>query len=546
MMSSRIPGANILGRYSTGNQHEDSIEVQVEKCTEYCRAKGITVLDVYADYAISGMKKTRPEYDRLMRDLRDGKGNMVVVYDQSRVFRDMVLWFQFRQELAEMGVQVVSVTQPTIGGDLLDPMNFMSEATMSIFNQIHVLQTRQKTVEKLRYMARHGQHTGGKPALGYKVQNGVLVVDEAEARIVRRIFLEYASGKTYREIIAGLNADGLRTKRGGAFGTNSLHDLLSNERYIGTLIYGAHAKHKSPHGEERQDAIRIPNALPAIIDKDLFARVQLKMTENRRTQAGAPQTVRNYPLKGKVFCGECGCAMCVRRSMKNYYYYACSDSRRTRQCDNPQIRIDKLEKTVADYIRTILGSTDMRETAIAAIQEEAGKVTAGGAARLIALQEQAWKVETQITRCVDAITAGAFSPALSDRLKDLEQQKRQLELQTSSLKHIVDAASLPIDQLEQIFARIESALPGDSSAVLDAVTRVEVAKDEIRIYTLYDPNNPTKRISFDDADILLTIPGNAGGSPKIPNAPAFGIFTYSLFTFHYSLIAHSGFLESNR
>ena len=62
---------------------------------------------------------------------------------------------------------MVSVTQPLVGGDLLDPSVFVSESTMAMFNHLHVLITRQKVIEKMRYMALQGKCPGGRPPLGY-------------------------------------------------------------------------------------------------------------------------------------------------------------------------------------------------------------------------------------------------------------------------------------------------------------------------------------------------------------------------------------------
>ena len=99
----RIPGAFINARYSTDNQNPDSIEVQVEKCAEWCKQNNIPILGVYADEATSGMKDTRPQYERMMRELRMGVADTVVIYDQSRMFRKMTAWFNFRDELESMG-----------------------------------------------------------------------------------------------------------------------------------------------------------------------------------------------------------------------------------------------------------------------------------------------------------------------------------------------------------------------------------------------------------------------------------------------------------
>lgn len=299
----RIPGALINARYSTDNQNPDSIEVQVQKCTEWCHKNHIPILGVYADEATSGMKDTRPQYEAMLRDLQQGVGDTVVIYDQSRMFRKMTSWFEFRDKMTAMGVTVVSVTQPMIGKDLRDPTNFLTEGSMALFNQIWALQSRQKTMEKMQYMAHNGQHTGGKPALGYKVVDGRLAICEEEAAIVRRIFNEYAAGRSYRQIVDSLNADGIKTKHGNAFGSNSLNALLKNEKYIGTIIYGRHPYREDGTrntNEEAPDYIRIEDGLPAIIDKELFAKVQEKMAVNKRQQGGRPPVKRDYPLKCKA------------------------------------------------------------------------------------------------------------------------------------------------------------------------------------------------------------------------------------------------------
>ena len=308
-------GAFILARYSTDRQNEDTIEVQVERCSAWCGEQGLPVLEIFADLAVSGMKDTRPQYNRMMEALRAGGADTVVIYDQSRMFRKMTAWFDFRDQLEIMGVRVVSVTQPTIGGDLRDPSNFLVEGSMALFNQMWVLQTRQKVTEKMYHMAARGQHTGGTPPLGYRVEDGALAVEESEAEIVRDVFRWYADGMSYGKIIAELNRQGRRTKTGAAFGSNSLHDLLKNEKYIGTLVYGKTRKRpdgkRNTHGAEGADVIRVENGCPAIVDRETFDRVRERMKQNQK-RGGRP-VAHEQPLKGKVFCGECGKAMTVAR-----------------------------------------------------------------------------------------------------------------------------------------------------------------------------------------------------------------------------------------
>lgn len=516
-MRDRIPGAMINARYSTDNQNPDSIEVQVQKCREWCHQQGIPILGIYADEATSGMKDSRPQYENMMMQLRQGIGDTVVIYDQSRMFRKMTAWFAFRDELTAMGVRVISVTQPMIGKDLRDPTNFLTEGSMALFNQIWALQSRQKTMEKMRFMARNGQHTGGKPALGYQVKDGRLEICEEEAAIVRRIFTEYASGMSYRDIIAGLNRDGLKTKRGNAFGTNSLHDLLHNEKYIGVLVYGQSPYRedgsRNTHSKDGTNMIRIEDAIPAIVSKELFESVQQRMAQNKRQQGGRPPVRREYPLKGKVFCGECKSAMSISTSQQKYNYYRCTGKKRLHNCDAPPISADYLETRVADAIRMMLGRPDDTNCLIRILRDQAQQIQAGAVNRLQNLIQKEKEVTTKLNNAVEAVLNGLASQTIQDRIRDLEQQKAAIARDMRQLKTAVDASAIPEQHLKDILDIIISNTEEDPTALLSIVYRVEVSQETITIWTILDAD-PNGTIGEKSDGVTIT-PGTGSGVPTV-------------------------------
>ena len=518
-MLKRDHGAFILARYSTDNQNPDSIEVQVSKCTDWCHQKNLPILGIFADYATSGMKDTRPQYEAMMQQLRQGLADTVVIYDQSRMFRKMTAWFSFRDELSAMDVSVVSVTQPMIGKDLRDPTNFLTEGSMALFNQIWALQTRQKVMEKMRFMARNGQHTGGKPPLGYNVEDGRLVICDAEAAIVRRIFSEYASGKSYRDIIAGLNADGLTTKRGTPFGANSLHDLLHNEKYIGTLVYGQSPYRedgtRNTHSKDGTDVIRIDDAIPAIVDKDLFQAVQDRMSLNKHQQGGRPAKNREYPLRSKVFCADCKSAMTISTSKGGYYYYRCTGKKRLHNCDATPIRADYLEHRVAEAIKMVLGRPDSTSGLIRILRDQAEKIQGGAVSRLRALIDQEKDISAKLDNAVDAVLNGLNSPAIQVKIKNLELQKAAIEREMRSLKASVDGSAIPEQRLQEILDRIVNAADGDINVLLSIVYRVEVGQDTITIWTLLDAD-PNGTIDHTQDGVTISFGVPSGVPPKKP------------------------------
>ena len=515
----RTQGAFILARYSTDNQNPDSIEVQVEKCSAWCKDHSLPILGIFADMAVSGMKDTRPQYEAMMQQLRQGQADTVVIYDQSRMFRKMTAWFAFRDELTSMGVGVVSVTQPMIGKDLRDPTNFLTEGSMALFNQIWALQTRQKVMEKLRFMARNGQHTGGVPALGYKIEDGRLAINEEEAAIVRRIFREYASGQSYRQIIDGLNADGLKTRRGQPFGSNSLHDLLHNEKYIGTLVYGQKPYRengtRNTHANDGTDTIRIENFLPAIIDKETFRIVQEKMSQNKRIQGGRPATVREYPLRSKVFCADCKMAMTISTSKNAYHYYRCTGKKRTHECSAAPIRADVLEQKVANAIRSILGKPGEVNGLIRILRDQAEQIQSGAVVHLQALIEQSRDINRKLENATEAVLNGLASQTIKDRIRDLETQKSNVERELRALKAKVDASAIPEQRLREILHTITSTYDSDPEVLFSIVYRVEVGKDYITIWTILDADpNGTINLSHEGVTIAS---GDPSGVPKKTN-----------------------------
>lgn len=510
-----IHGAFILARYSTENQSEASIEVQVERCREWCGKQSLPVLDVFADRAISGMKETRPEYQRMMRQLYAGGADTVVIYDQSRMFRNMVYWFQFREALQRIGVRVVSVTQPAVGGDLSDPAVFLNEGVTALFNQMWVLQTQQKVREGVKQRAKSGKHTGGIPALGYKVENERLVIDETEAETVRLIFGLYAAGQSYTEIIGELNRRCLKTKRGRPFGKNSLHDLLKNEKYVGRVLFGG--KPVSYDGTRNSHAARgehLVSACPAIVSQELFDAVQARLKINKHLNTGKRVTNVEQPLKGKVFCGSCGSAMTIyykypRRGSERYEYYKCAAKHNGKECSGMSIRKDELEHTVGETVLAMLGAPRAREKLLSVLRTQRDEIMTTAVPKLDALQAEYKALTSQIEKALDAVMAGLTSPALIERTNAAEARKQQVSEEISLLKTSVEHADLRDDQLVPLLDKLIKNAKTNMSSILSTVLRVEVYPDTIKIWTIFD-DDPTpgySPITKSNVSSLVTPPG---------------------------------------
>ena len=517
----RIHGALIYARFSTEHQSEKSIEEQVADCRRWCESNGLSVLGIYPDYAVSGMKASRPQFDAMMDALRIGQADTVVCFDQSRLARDFLNWFSLRQELETMGVRIVSITQDYVGGNIYDSSVLIQETIIALHNQMHIADTKRKVKAALRYRAQSGQHTGGKPPLGYDLISKRLVINPSEAATVLRIFTEYAAGKSYKQIMDALNADGVKTKSGKSFGSNSLHDLIKNRRYIGEFTFGGKAYDNAGHrvrGKVPEDAITIQHPELAIIPESLFEEVQIRMAKNQHAQAGRKPSAREYPLKGKVFCGECGSAMSIAATTAKghrYTYYECAAQKRTHECACRKIRADELEDKVSLYVRSILCNADVVALIRQEVKKEVNSVIAGGIEKAEAAARELSSVDAKLERVVDAIAETGKSDALLSRLRSLEAERTQLQAKLTSLRNAAEISAAPEAMLDKLLETIVQNY--SEAAVLSIVTRVEVFSNSIRIFTAFDPEHDP-HTPIDDSE-FIKITGIPSGVPSIFISP---------------------------
>ena len=149
-----------------------------------------------------------------------------------------------------------------------------------------------------RLNAERGQFNGGKPPLGYKLEiqdfgtykKKKLVIDEETAPIVKKVFEMRANDIPVKDIIKFLNDNKYRNSRNRPFCKNSLQHLFNNKKYIGINTYG----------KENE----FPNAVPRIIDDELFEKVQ-NIKEKYKHSPGIKKATERYLLTGKIFCGHC-------------------------------------------------------------------------------------------------------------------------------------------------------------------------------------------------------------------------------------------------
>lgn len=190
-------------------------------------------------------------------------------------------------------------------------------------------------------------HNGGYSPFGYNVEEGRYVVNEIEAAFVRRMFIACRDGLPYLDILRDLEAAGIRGRRGRPMAYTSVYEILRNEKYAGVYLYveGNHDR------RDKQNAIRIEDAFPAIVSKEMWEEVQ-RVMDSRKNGGKAITSQREYLCSGLVFCGQCGASMHASTSARKghtYSRYSCSA-----KCGAPTVRCELVDDGIKEYLHKIL------------------------------------------------------------------------------------------------------------------------------------------------------------------------------------------------
>lgn len=401
--------AVIYARFSSHNQKEVSIEQQFDACEKFAKENNLTIVNRYADKAMSGKTDNRPSFQRMMRDAHDGSFDYVVAWKSNRMGRNMLQAMVNESKLSELGIRCLYVEEDfedTAAG------RFALRNMMNV-NQFYSENMAEDIMRGLMDNANKCKVNGRVP-FGYKKgEDGKYAIDEPSASVVREIYSRLLEGWSISEIKDDLNARKIKTRNGNEWRYSSFEKLLQNEQYIGVYKYSN---------------VRIEGGMPAIIDKETFDSVQNILTNKVRAR-GQPRNHIKYMLTGKVFCGECGSPMAGMSAINSYgtrfEYYACNRRRYEHSCDKKPVSREMLEDAVIEIINTELLSDAFIDEILTGYKEAAEKMTDNSL--LIALQDELKDVNTRLSNILKAIEAGIFNESTQSRMEELSARRKELE-----------------------------------------------------------------------------------------------------------------------
>lgn len=276
-------------RVSTDHEDQlDSLENQMSHYLDYIRLhRDYELVDIYSDSGISGTStKKRAGFMRMIRDSRMGKIDFIITKSISRFARNTADCLKYMRELKALGIPIFFEKEN------INSMESSGELLFTILSSLAQEESRnisENTTWGIRSNFKRGiPHLNVKQLMGYeKDENGDLVIDESQARVVRRIYSDFLQGKTPLEIAKELNREGVCGVHGRpCWAAVTIIRMLRNEKYVGDLLmqktYTKNFIGKvqiKNNGEVAQYYIRDNH--PAIIHRDDWEKVQRRLDDCR-------------------------------------------------------------------------------------------------------------------------------------------------------------------------------------------------------------------------------------------------------------------------
>lgn len=326
--------AGLYIRVSTEDQAREgfSLPEQEKRLRAMCEYKNYEVYDVYEERGISAKTGNyRPEFERLLQDVRDKKVNTIVVLKLDRLTRSVADWEKILTFLEENDAYL------DCANDEINTTNAngkMISRILTSVSQQEIESTSERTKIGLAGAIKVG-HIPHQAPLGYKHENKKLVVDYATKDVVIRIFNMYHDGLSYKKISNILNEEKVLDKTN--WRDSTILNLLENPIYKGDFIHGRRTKHPTYYF----------NVVEPLVSKEYWEECQVQQKKNSRSF----QRSLTYLFMQKLKCPKCkrilGGKATTKKNGNSYYYYYCHDCKIS-------FKESEIEKTIDEYMDSIV------------------------------------------------------------------------------------------------------------------------------------------------------------------------------------------------
>lgn len=296
-------------RVSTDHQTELSPDSQIKLVRQYAKQNGYIIPDeyIFRDDGISGRyADKRPQFNEMIGTAKQSPPpfSAVLLWKFSRFARNQEESIFYKSMLRKNGVEVISISEPTIEGPFGSLIERIIEWTDEYYSIRLAGEVRRGMIERVE--------RGGAvavPAFGYDIKDGVFIPNPETAPIVKRIFRDYLNGVPIVRIARSMNELGITTTKGNVWENRTVEYILYNPVYIGKIRWNP--KHRTRRNYDDPDIMIVDGEHEPIIDKETFEQVQQRLAEQKKAHPRHMHTEINeeYMLHGLVKCSACGASL---------------------------------------------------------------------------------------------------------------------------------------------------------------------------------------------------------------------------------------------
>ncbi|WP_455793576.1 recombinase family protein [Clostridium butyricum] len=389
--------AAIYTRKSKFTEEGESIENQINMCIKYAdNMLGITDYEVYEDEGFSGGNIDRPQFKKLMKDIKAKKFTHLICYRLDRISRNVADFTATLEILNKYECSFVSIKEQ------FDTSSAMGRAMMNIsatFAQLERETIAERIKDNLRELAKTGRWLGGPAPMGYKsieVENNdskgksrkkhILEINPDEIETIKLVFQLFIKYKSFQRVSRELEKNGIYSRSGTVFSRELVKQAISNPIYViadkqlfeylksnGVELYEENKINGKfgamPYNRRKENGSFAPMSSwivsvgdhPGIIDSDTWIECQHIQEDIKLIVSNRQCTSQHALLSGLVICGHCGASMAPRKQTNTlsdgtktlYRYYTCNlKNKSSTRCDNKALNAYDAEDYVVNKIKS--------------------------------------------------------------------------------------------------------------------------------------------------------------------------------------------------